>query len=520
LSPGERDLFWFLCCLEEPDRIRPVLDDTWEDLRHRLSRDGPPPELGPAIAAIAARGLVAVQREPENQTESCAVHPGVAAAGRAHAGRDFQEATDTGAAAYWRGTFDYASGKNDDGTTHTRLAVRAGLAAIPYLLRRQQWTYAARLLNNAFVLDPSRANAAALLPAIEQSTRHNPSQAIILARVLLVLDSAAGEALLRGILDDAVARGDHEAVCRAAGELVDLCRESGRLAEALTLSGQLAGHTRQAGLGPWTQLGDEVQRLQVLITMGQARQVLADVRRLRDRMGTLPDISDEHETVSAREVREILLDTGRDAALQLGQWQDALDLNAPLTASKRGRRAPAADLARTRFNDYFPLLSLGRAEEALRLLLECRQAFHDTGDINGLGLTLGALASFEDVRGHGDAAIRCQCDALRYKYLAAALIRTLADIGSTSSGGTNDSADDSAGQASTDLRLFGPAAEPPADVGDLCRKLGDIAGTDPAGLITRLSPDPETAERTLRDLITRVRALARKPAAGPEGKAR
>ena len=29
LAPGERDLFWFLCCLEEPDRIRAVLDANW-----------------------------------------------------------------------------------------------------------------------------------------------------------------------------------------------------------------------------------------------------------------------------------------------------------------------------------------------------------------------------------------------------------------------------------------------------------------------------------------------------------
>ena len=36
--------------------------------------------------------------------------------------------------------------------------------------------------------------------------------------------------------------------------LVDLCRGSGRLAEALALAEQMAGYTRQAGLGPWTQL--------------------------------------------------------------------------------------------------------------------------------------------------------------------------------------------------------------------------------------------------------------------------
>ena len=69
--------------------------------------------------------------------------------------------------------------------------------------------------------------------------------------------------------------------------------------------------------------------------------------------------------------------------------------------------------------------------------------------------------------------------------------------------------DDSVRDAAADLREFGTAAEAPADVADLCRTLGDIPGTDPAGLITRLSPDPETAERTLRDLIARAQAIAR-----------
>jgi hypothetical protein len=533
LSAGERDLFWFLCCLEEPDRIRPVLDGNWEDLWHRLGRDGQPPELGPAIAAIAARGLISVQRGSTDKSDSYAVHPGVAAAGRDHAGTDFQDATDTGAAAYWHGTFDYASGENAGGTVDTRLIVRAGLAAVPYLLRRQQWGRAGHLLESAFIRDSSRANAAALLPAIEEITRHDPRRAITLARVLLALDPAAGERRVRAALDDAAARGDHKAASQAAGNLVNLCHASGRLAEALTLAGQMADHTRQAGLGPWTQLADEVQRLQVLTEMNQAGQVLADVQRLREHMDTLPAVTGPDEAVPPWNVRETLLDTGRRAAHLLGQWQDALDLNAAQTASHRARYAPAADTARSRFNDYFPLLKLGRTSEALDLLLECRQVFHEARDIEMLGKTLGALADTEDKRGHGDAAIRLERDALRHFYLAGdltciavsyynlgnylghhhahqpapaltshlvcALIHALTSI---------DGTDRPVRAAAADLRNLGAAAVPPANIADLRRMLGDIPGTDPAALIAQLSPDPETAERTLQDLIVQVQALA------------
>ncbi len=97
-------------------------------------------------------------------------------------------------------------------------------------------------------------------------------------------------------------------------------------------------------------------------------------------MPSLPATPGPDETAIPWNVREVLLDTGRDAARQLGRWQDALDLNAENIASERERGAPATDIARARFNDYGPLLRLGRTEEALALLLECRQVFQDAHD--------------------------------------------------------------------------------------------------------------------------------------------
>ena len=102
-------------------------------------------------------------------------------------------------------------------------------------------------------------------------------------------------------------------------------------------------------------------------------------------MQTLPAETSPDETVNPWNVREALLDTGREAARQLGRWDDALELNAAATASKRDRGAPATDIARGRFNDYGPLIRLGRTGEALDLLLECRQAFEHAHDIQMLG---------------------------------------------------------------------------------------------------------------------------------------
>src|SRR5664280_3635016 len=109
----------------------------------------------------------------------------------------------------------------------------------------------------------------------------------------------------------------------AAADLSDLLRGRGRFVEALALVDRMAELTRQAGLGPWTQLGDTCQRLQLLAATGDAAQVLAEVERLRERMRALPDERGANEAVDPWNVREVIFDTGRSAALALGRWQDA-----------------------------------------------------------------------------------------------------------------------------------------------------------------------------------------------------
>jgi hypothetical protein len=367
-----------------------------------------------------------------------------------------------------------------------------------------------------------------------------PGAAGLLARVLRLIDPAAAERQMRAALDSAIARGDYQIASTAAGELIDMCRGSGRLGEALTLTNQAISYTRQAELGPWTQLRDEVWRLQVLNEMGRAGEVLAEVQRLRAHMQTLPAERGPNETATPWNVRESLLDAGRSAARLLGRWTDALELNAAVTASRRDRGAPAGEIAQGRFNDYGPFLGLGRIGEALALLLECRQVFETAHDIEMLGKTLSALADVEDKRGHGEAAITLERDALRYKYLAgdvtgiavsyhnlgsslrrharqpdaalachlaAALIRALAGAAR---------ADQSARATADDLRVAGADAGLPADVASLCGQVAGTPGTDLGRLIDALAPGPGTAEQVLGELLALVQNLAAaSPAASP-----
>ena len=103
------------------------------------------------------------------------------------------------------------------------------------------------------------------------------------------------------------------------------------------------------------------------------------------------------------------------AALQLERWEQALSLNAEVVASTEARGASALEVARTRYNDYGPLIRLGRYGEAHALLMECREVFESEGDLRGLGKVFSALADLEDELGHRDRAIRHEQTALRYQ---------------------------------------------------------------------------------------------------------
>lgn len=532
LAPSEQDLFWLLSCLEARDWDRQVLDNVWPLLRQELNHTGQPDDLSQAVAAVAAAGLAAIRPEAENRPEAYTLHPQVAATGRDRARAPFRKAVDEVTASFWYGVYGLTSGEGGDGDVDTELSVQAGLSAIPYLARQQQWADVSALVARVIDRNATLANAAALLPAIQQATRHDPSQADTMALVLQVLDPNAAEAVMREYLDASVASGDYRAASIVAGRLMYLCRQSGRPAEALDFADQQITYTTQADLGPWTQLADQAQRLQVLNDMGQASDVRTESARLRDHMATLPPVPGLNDPVAPWSVREGLLDAGSEAARQLEKWAEALALNAAMITSQRGRNATPIELAQTRYRDYFPLLRLGRVDQALAMLQDCLEVFQDARHVTMIGSTLFALADVEDERGHGDAAIGFQRDALRYAYsddnvtgitigyhnlgnylarhasqpaqalashLAAAVVSALGDRAAVQA---------SVNAAAADLCEFGADAALPTSVTMLDGQLGPIPGTNLAGLIAKLSPDSETAEELLLVIITQVQALA------------
>ncbi|WP_327696701.1 CHAT domain-containing protein [Streptomyces sp. NBC_00459] len=540
LAPADRDLFHVLCCLEETDRTRPAVDHNWPDLRARLGHQETP-------AAAALRTLVAQGLLTPRSGESYEIQAAVAAEGRARAGARFRELVDTRLSGYWLRVFEMAWTREGTGAEDARsagpLLTHAALAAAPYLIRLRQESSAATLLEAVLRRDtsaPTRARVLPLLRRIAARAASAPGSGVAapteaLARVLGETDPVLAERQERAALASALERGDHSAAATATSGLVDLCVRTGRLTEALALADQGADHARRAGLGTWTTLLYEVQRLHVLSQTDRAGGALAEADALHRRMRDVPRERGPREGVDWWAVWEELCDTGQRAAIEAGEWRRALEYADDLCGSKRARGAPVTDFAQARLPAYMPLLRLGRAEDALRLLEECREVFEDAGDFMYLGEVFGALANVADVRGHGEVAVARERDSLRYAYRAG--YPALVAVGHANLGTyLHSHARDAAGAVAHhlagallarltgggrtmnaalslvgDLREFGAAADArlPPDVEELCARVAEVPGVALDRLLAGLDPGLVRARETLATLVREARESAR-----------
>jgi hypothetical protein len=183
---------------------------------------------------------------------------------------------------------------------------------------------------------------------------------------------------------------------------------------------QVIEHT-SAGLGQWADLAAEAGRLHSLYQQGRLDEVVATVAEHRATMTTptgLPDgdQTDADQTMAPWTIQEAILGVGVVAAHDLGRWDQALELNAAVRQSQEHRHADDVERAVTSFNDYAPLLRLGRGLEARELLYQCRVSFVRAEDLTMMGNTLSALADTDSHLGHRGPAVEQETDALRLKY--------------------------------------------------------------------------------------------------------
>jgi len=441
LDPVARLLLQFLCRLEPEDRSLGSVQSNWKGLLTRL-RDQTPaaadalalPDQGLAagLAALGTVGLLDAERpvpdpgqlaQPQTQGTRFRIHPGVAESVLAQAPPEVLAEADTELGNYHIAVVQHGLRTEMEGGGG--LVVSAGRRGAPYLMRGQRWDKAGALLEHMTQRDQSPETLGLAIPLLRRTseatagTDRGLEHAGVLAKTLSLAGRAAeAELELRRIIADAVSARKFRLASAVAGDLLNLLTAAGRLPEALGLAGDMAGYTREAGLGPWTRLLDETRRLQVLAAMGRYEEVLEQVETLRGRMDALPEPGQADEAIAPWDVRETLLDTGREAALGTERWDQALGLSAEVLKSLSGRGATDLELARTRFNDYGPLLRLGRLDDCRQLLQGCRAVFEREHDVANVGKVFSALADLQDKTGDRGGAIGFEQAALRFGYQA------------------------------------------------------------------------------------------------------
>jgi tetratricopeptide (TPR) repeat protein len=518
LPEPARILFHRLCSMEEGDREKSIIEENWGD-------------VASPVRELVEAGLV---------DSAYHIHPGVAEAGREQAGPELRESVDVRLASFWTALFRRALEKEGSGTG--RLILRAARGAVPYLMRQRRWGEAATLLEQVIKRDSSPATLAGTVPLLQRIAEETEGSveglenAAVFAKALSDA-GRTGEALaIFGKLEQqAVESGQYRAASGIAGALINLLRDAGYFAEALTMVKHKKDHTSKAGLGPWTQLGDEVYRLQILNPLGNHEEVLAAVNALREKMKGLPESHGENETVEPWHVKEALLNTGHSACLPLQRWQEALSLNEEVIQITVSRGATALEVARTRYNDYGPLLRLQRFDEARRLLHQCLAVYESVGNTEDLGMVHSAIANLEYELQHFQEAVQHESAALRLRY-SALLPRTCAAshfnlanyLTRTNAGArlalahrlasvlisyqTNDGElPRRLNAVRKDLALVSPG-ELPASFDELCRLVEQTEGVHFRELFSRLPQRAASGDEALRTVLEMARAPEPPPA--------
>jgi tetratricopeptide (TPR) repeat protein len=413
-------LLQLLCRADDPDRIEAVLEANWADLWHRLERPDPVPDHVALLQRLVEAALI--ERSGADPRDLLIVHPAVAETVAEGTDDAVAAAADHELAAFWLAMFGASRTPGEAGGEQGDVLLRAAHQAVVYLVRLEEWRPAQALVEEVLLRDGSPATAAGVIGVLRHIAEASEGTDVallarsVLAKALARVDPDEGERLMRQVEADTVAAGRYPEASAIAGDLANLLKNTGRLHEALEVIERKLGHTKAAGLGPWTQLADRGRGHQIRLAMGDAEAVLSEAEAMLEEADGYPDPGGD-EAVTKWGVLEPTLGIARQAALDLEHFEASLRFLDRTLASKRARGATDYELASTSFNAYAPLLRLGRIDEAREVLVKCRTVAEAEGDYGFVGQCLSAQANLEDEEGFADQAIELERRALRFTYL-------------------------------------------------------------------------------------------------------
>ena len=278
-----------------------------------------------------------------------------------------------------------------------------------------------------------------------------------------LVTGASDPALLRGVIAELQAVAEQVPAGRERwalrGNLADALRRAGQPDHALPFYAQAAAEAEDAGhwadvgwiCGNWASafgnvgeldaakatyrrcvdayrkanapeaqiIGNELEALRIDVMQGEAAAALPEIEtRLnaargwwaRARAGET--VADAPEPVVLGRALVSGLDIAHRANHTLERWDACLTLLTEIEQTEREMGANRQEQARTRFNQYGPLMKLGRLAEAQRVVEACLAVEREAGDLYGQSNALSALANIWKERGDLAQAIALERQAL------------------------------------------------------------------------------------------------------------
>ncbi len=407
---------------------------SWEEDREAddAGAGAPPPRPRQAVEPLTAHTLPRVARELEalgllhvledgdhGKPARYRVHPSTLAA--AETGVALASRIDTVMARHWR---DRVVAATKDSSPGAIVIIAKGLErATAYHVRARLWSEACDMLDAVLEANPTAAVVALALRLARPvakgaagSVLEAPASSVLAKALVLNSREEEAEQILREQVERSGRCGDLVGAARAAGVLADLLMASGRSIEAVTVLEERARWRREAGVDVEGTSGDRARRLEALEQAGAYDEVLGEVSKM------LAEPAARHDGLDAGGDgdRETMLRTGKQAALECGQWGAALRLSDELVKHLRHRGASDVEVARVRMDDYWAVLKQRKDgyDEARTLLQGCRNVFQNENAVRDLARVFAALADLEDAVEHSAVATLLAQTGLRHAYQA------------------------------------------------------------------------------------------------------
>ena len=375
--------------LEEVDRLSTILSVVWPPFwttfsRHRGVQIVAASEVDDLVTILASCAILKVERGSDDVVSAASVHPGVADAIRRAAPPNMAQMVDEAMRQFYLLILEAASRSHSPSQARD-YRWRAGVLGYPYLARLNDWSTAAILIDGAMSSHNSPAALQSILPIVRVIAANDTSvySQMLLAEVLVEVDPVESERILRDALSVGMGEFDEELCRKALQSIETILLRQGRLNEWNGLLDSVAEHFSEEGRAAGRlykllrkassvfNLGD-VHEADSIVTdiLAQAKVMRSDEVAEEQRIGNLYSV-----------VVDGALGLGVVTAQTIGEYERSISLGSELSGRLQREGASRQRIQEMEFNLAFPLIQLGRLEEAEQILDACQEIFEPAEDL-------------------------------------------------------------------------------------------------------------------------------------------